>query len=269
MKQAIFDTIHRYAGRSRAAVWFANKLKNQANAILSASVNDGIRQEHNGELELMKRLAPTARVVFDVGANTGVWLTAFLRLSSNACVVHAVEPVPTTVDLLRANCAGPLSERVVIHQCALGDVTGDACIYAQRDGGECSSFISEHAQGHPVVVRVRRFDELWLELGRPTVDVLKIDAEGFDLQVLRGATEALQMGAVRVIQFEYDAPWARAGSTLGAALDYLRGYGYQTFLLRQQGLLEFDYNFYGELFGYSNFVAIARGCEGIQPGPWQ
>ena len=269
MKQAIFETIHRYAGRSGAVVWFARKTKNQANAILRASLNDGIRQDCNGELELMKRIAPTARVVFDVGANTGVWLKAFLLLSSSDCVVHAVEPVPTTLELLRANCTGSISERVVIHECALGDVTGDACIYAQLDGGECSSFVSQHAQGQPVVVAVRRFDELWRVLGRPNVDVLKIDAEGFDLHVLRGASEALQTGAVRVIQFEYNAPWARAGSTLGAALDYLHRFGFDTFLLRQHGLMEFDYNLYGEFFGYSNFVAVARDCGAIRPGPWQ
>ena len=92
--------------------------------------------------------------------------------------------------------------------------------------------------------------------GIETIDFLKIDTEGHDLHVLRGAAGLLERKAIGVIQFEYVDAWAPAGATLGAALDLLAGFGYRAFLLKREGLYHFDYKTFGEFFTYANFVAM-------------
>jgi hypothetical protein len=52
---------------------------------------------------------------------------------------------------------------------------------------------------------------------------------------------------------------ARAGATLSAALALFERYGYDSFLLKQDGLYRFDYDTFGEFLTYANFVSIRRG----------
>jgi hypothetical protein len=138
--------------------------------------------------------------------------------------------------------------------------------------GEGSSLLAGHSSADAVEQRVTvvTVDAELDRLGRGRIDFLKIDAEGFDLHVLRGAADALERQAIGVIQFEYNEPWLQAGSTLHAALALLSGHDYETFLLKASGLHPYDMPTYGELFAYSNFVAFAPGrsaafAEMIQP----
>ncbi len=86
---------------------------------------------------------------------------------------------------------------------------------------------------------------------------MKIDVEGYDLHALRGAGAKLAEGKFGIVQFEYNVPWAEAGSTLAAALSLFGQAGYQVFLLRAGGLSEVNYPRYREYFGYSNYIAFA------------
>jgi hypothetical protein len=71
---------------------------------------------------------------------------------------------------------------------------------------------------------------------------------------------------VRAIQFEYGASWADAGCTLARAISYLAGYGYETYLLKDDAIKAFDYRMFGEFFRYSNFVAAMPGSLGAIQG---
>jgi len=80
--------------------------------------------------------------------------------------------------------------------------------------------------------------------GWACIDILKIDAEGFDLHVLKGAASTLRERRVGIVQFEYNAPWAAAGSTLAHAREFLNACGYQIMLLKGDGLYFPRYDLY-------------------------
>jgi hypothetical protein len=88
----------------------------------------------------------------------------------------------------------------------------------------------------------------------PQIDFLKVDAEGYDFHVLRGARSLLTSHKIRIGQFEYGEGWRRAGSTLACALDFLNRLDYACFLLTRDGLFEPKPEWYGEYFGYSNYI---------------
>jgi hypothetical protein len=90
------------------------------------------------------------------------------------------------------------------------------------------------------------------------LDFLKVDVEGFDLHVLRGARGPLEKGAIGFVQFEYNEPWMYVSSTLHAASAFLTECGYEMFLLSERGLCRCDTRRLGELFAYLNFVAVPR-----------
>lgn len=92
------------------------------------------------------------------------------------------------------------------------------------------------------------------EAGLGQIDLLKIDVEGFDGRVIRGAERLLRERRIRVLQFEYNLPWAAVGDTLAGTVSTLRTHGYETSVLQPTGLAELD-PCWGEFFNYSNFVA--------------
>jgi hypothetical protein len=64
---------------------------------------------------------------------------------------------------------------------------------------------------------------------------------------------------VSVIQWEYSDSWAPGGGTLAAALAFLSSAGYQSFLLKRNGLYRFNYGTWGDFFTYANFVSVLEG----------
>ena len=105
-------------------------------------------------------------------------------------------------------------------------------------------------------VEVVALDDEMERRGVERIDLLKIDAEGYDAFVIEGARRLLARRAIGVLQFEYNAPWLAAGRTLAGAIRLLEAAGYRTFLLRRRGLVRFDVARHGEFASYANFVAV-------------
>jgi FkbM family methyltransferase len=148
---------------------------------------------------------------------------------------------------------------VELVEVAMSDTQGTMTFYEEPGCGESSSLLKVFSLENAVArqVAVTTLDDEFKLRSITHVDMLKIDAEGYDLHVLRGAQKSLERGLIDVVQFEYNAPWARANSTLHEALEIFRKNQYSVFLLRAGGLVKFDYEVYGEFYHYSNFAALS------------
>lgn len=231
-------------------------------AIIRCSLNDGIHPDHNGERWLMERVAADVQFFVDVGANVGEYSSSLLARTDSSCKGLAYEPSPVAFALLQSRLAAMIDQRLSIFQLAMGEREGVADFHMEADAGETSSLVTHHSKPDAQVVQVQitTLDTVMKRVGDfQRIDLLKIDTEGFDLRVLKGASELLRNHRVAVIQFEYNAPWAFAGSTLADALTLLAEHGYSVRLLKRQGLVVFDYAKYGDFFGYANFVAFLPG----------
>jgi FkbM family methyltransferase len=216
----------------------------------------------NGESWLVQLIAPDARLFIDVGANTGVWSKLFLNSMKQPGKGILFEPSSLAVEFLTENLKHELKNGLVeIIPAAVCDNIGSMDFYTEEGAGETSSLIAKHSgeTARKISVKTTTIDDVVEKRGLKFVDFLKIDAEGYDLQVLRGAGKSLSAKVIGVIQFEYNAPWVYSSSTLASALELLHGYGYELFLLKSGGLYRFDYGLFGDYFRYSNFVAVAPG----------
>jgi FkbM family methyltransferase len=257
VREETITAAYRRLARSRGVARAAARGRNILTALLSHRFADGIEADRNGEESLAQLALSDARLVFDVGANVGGWTALALTAAPRLERLVAYEPTRAGAAELRKRFSGHTQVDVV--EAAVSDEPGEMAFYEEPGIGEGSSLVAAHsrpdATEHPV--QVVTVDEEMTRLGADGIDFLKVDAEGFDLHVLRGATKALERQAVGVIQFEYNEPWLEAGSTLHAALSLLTGNGYDTYLLKASGLHPYDIATYGELFRYSNFVAFA------------
>jgi FkbM family methyltransferase len=167
-------------------------------------------------------------ICLDVGANEGQTIALFQRALRNP-YVHSFEPSRKTFQLLER---GQFGDRVSLHNYALGDRLSrrELIRYASSD---LSSFLAldDHHENRfreiPVdskeMVEVRTVDSFVLDTGLTTIDVLKIDTQGTDLNVLRGAQDALQSGLVRNVLVELN--FVRMYEGQNAVLDILHFLG--------------------------------------------
>jgi FkbM family methyltransferase len=253
----ITNKIHRALSRSRYLLRVIVKIRNQCNAIIGCSVGESTSIEQNGESLLIRALAPTAKYFIDVGANVGSWSQEFTRLMPPSGQGLAFEPSTPTFEALQHNLA--VCPNIELVQSALGDKVGQIKFLDNSESSELSHvamepFASSLTEGS---ARISTIDSELAARNWPQVDVLKIDTEGYDYLVLKGATEALRQAKLGVIQFEYNAPWRETSSTLRSAILLLEAFQYKVYLLRSTGLHAVNYDCLGEYFSYSNYVAVS------------
>jgi FkbM family methyltransferase len=147
------------------------------------------------ELNSLRRFLRDHRinVVIDVGANEGQFVSKLRRLSFRGRIV-SFEPDPRTYTIMREHHGKDSSWRG--YPIALGEADTEGVLHQAKES-VLSSFLTpvrRESISSDVRVPVRRlddvFDEVIVGLPEPRV-LLKTDTQGFDLQVLRGATQSL------------------------------------------------------------------------------
>lgn len=138
-------------------------------------------------------------VVFDVGANDGRTIP-HLRRHLGAPRIYAFEPVAATYQKLVASTVG--LENVRCLPLALGSARGPKTMFRGRRPAT-SSFSPEWSESRGTEqVEVSTLDEVVDEHGIDFIHFLKLDTEGHELEVLRGAHATLAASRIAIIQAE-------------------------------------------------------------------
>lgn len=175
--------------------------------------------DYYGEAELQTKRwfvqnATSDWVFADIGANVGMYTLLLSRLAPNGHV-HAFEPTET-VEMLRANVKASEAGNVSVHNIALGAVEGEQEESIYRIWGEA-----------PETKRYRfnTLDGFVRDAGVTRLDCVKIDVDGFDLEVLKGSVETLARFNPWIV-IELNHALATRGQSAGEALLWLVGQGY-------------------------------------------
>lgn len=185
---------------------------------------------------LIRRLLRPESDAVDVGANAGVHTLMMAQCASRGRVL-ACEPNPGTAEELRANVRLNGVTNIVVREAALGETRGRAMLHVPDDtrhqgGASLQSGVHtfvEVGRSHPVEVDQLTLDELAAEAGMGPVKLIKIDVEGREASVLRGARKILARDHPALI-CEYTADWwAAAGETLEDVIALLTSWGYASF----------------------------------------
>lgn len=171
-------------------------------------------------------------VVLDVGANDG--RTIFrIQWHLPSPRIHAFEPVSATFDTLSER-TGEFAN-VTCHRLGMGAEPGEATIYLTERSvlnslyPQWGALHGYHDGGSPQTeqVSIETLDRFVDANGIDRVQFLKVDAEGHDLEVLKGADECLRDGRIDIIQVEagFGVP-GRQQPTLTQFQEYLTGFGY-------------------------------------------
>jgi FkbM family methyltransferase len=210
-------------------------LKQAAGALLPPALAVELRarfgDSREPELALVPRLVRAGDTALDVGAHKGLYTFWLARAAGPSGHVVAYEPLPELAGALRRATRSRRLAHVAVRECALGEAAGEARLAVPvRDGAPVPGHAS--LEGHARAAGSRELDVARRVLDaeplpRP-VAFAKIDVEGHELEVLRGARELLRRDRPHLL-VEIEARHAGPKALETCAL--LRGAGYGAWAL--------------------------------------
>jgi FkbM family methyltransferase len=217
------DTVEWHAAHAarRQGRWCTNRWGHRYRAGSLADyhyLRDGNPETH--EARLLERLLGPGMVVVDVGANHGLFSLEAAHWIGPSGVVHAFEPTPRTRELLLENLQANQIDCIQVFPEALGEAPGTARLRVHHELSGLNSLADDEitwnqrrlAADEVIEVPVNTLDLHAARAGLPRIDFLKIDVEGFELSVLRGARRLLGERRVGWLLLEVgDVTCANAG----------------------------------------------------------
>lgn len=215
-------------------------------------------KNRNGEYAYLKSTLPDCKVVVDAGAFQGDWTMQALEINP-ALQIHCFEPCKQNFGLLAKN----VGSRAKINECGLSDADATADFFAFSKVGQASSLYRRDGspsalgtQGTAETVLLKTLDGYSSEQGIKQIDLLKIDVEGHELAVLKGAARMLEESRIARIQFEYSSANIHSRVFFKDIYEFLRDFGYLVYKLYRSGrrpILEYSQEL--DNFQYANYVA--------------
>ncbi|MBC1262420.1 FkbM family methyltransferase [Synechococcus sp. BSF8S] len=176
--------------------------------------------------KVIENRLPEAGFFIDIGANFGLHTLLGCDLVGPRGQVLAVEPVPENLRLLRRNLElNGFTERCVIAEMALADGSCERVGMTIEPGISLAASIAENFEGDKIEVPAGTLDQLII--GKNVVpDLVKIDVEGAEHEVLKGAVELLKHGPPLLIEVHRFA-LGHFGSSAGLLERFLESFGYR------------------------------------------
>jgi FkbM family methyltransferase len=197
----------------------------------------------DGEDTVLEAYLKPGHVVFDVGANIGDWTTAAFAIQESI-IIKAFEPIPQVCQLYTQNVK---SQNAQIFPLALSEKKGSQTLYVYGPSYDLSGRSSLHHQPtlehngeqptDKITVTKTTLDRFCREHKIRSIDYLKIDVEGHELSVIRGARGLLKAKKIKAVQFEYGYTFHGSEITLKQVYQYLSNRGFLIFRLVPEGLI--------------------------------
>lgn len=208
-------------------------------------------------LEFVDRTVKPGDVFVDVGANIGIYSVHASVAAGPDGKVISFEAHPLTAQVFRENVVLNAATNITLINAAVGAESGTLeMLYGRGDSG--STHVAVNADRSTVSVPVVTLDDNLAEMGISRVDYLKIDVEGFEPFVLRGARATIAANPGMTIQTEIDRRHlARYGLSPGDVFDLLREMGLTPHKVSSDGsLAAIDHADYGDVIWRGAAAAV-------------
>jgi FkbM family methyltransferase len=196
------------------------------------------------ETALIKNYLQAGMTFVDVGANIGYYTLLAASLVKPEGLVIAFEPSPYAYARLAQTVKQNNLPQVKLNQVGLSDAIGTAQLFLPREVGNHSPSMIPHHAGTPVNVPVTTLDEYIEAQKIQHIDLVKIDVEGLEPNVVRGATRAISQRRIKAILCEFNKYWLEQnGSSPRYLYKLLTDFGFKA-----QDVCDFDADIANILF---------------------
>jgi FkbM family methyltransferase len=220
------------------------------------------------EIEAAARLVEPGMVAVDVGANIGAFTAALAAAVAPGGAVYAFEPLAASRRRLARTIELNGLAGVVVDERAVSNEGGSAELFEYGAGFESWATLGARQleyEGRVLEARGATVEtttlDMWARERRiERIDLLKVDVEGAEADVLRGAAGLLENGKVAAIVLEVSDNTLEAfGARAVDVIDRLEGHGLRTFVVREGRLRGF--RIAGEYRELANVFALSREAQ--------
>ena len=216
--------------------------------------NGGIYK--NGESRMISKLL-NPKVIFDVGANNGLY-TKCLSDNFPKAKIYAFEPMKENIKIFKS--LHDTNKNILLYETAVGSDTYDSIIkYPKCENGSALPSlynIFDDVELEKQNVKIIKLDNFCNKNNIKEIDFLKIDVEGGELEVLKGAKDMINDGKIKIISFEFNFLNAIMGIHMEDFRKLLIDYDF--YRICPKGLLKLNFSgkkIYTEIYGYQNIIA--------------
>lgn len=185
------------------------------------------------ELAMVKRLIAMNDIVLDVGANIGIYTVLAANLVGRGGQVHSFEPLPDVYDVLSTNVVANQCANVATNRVAVSDNNGETQIFVNAQNALSSLGITNRGK----VLRSQKVSVVSLDTyaqmsGIERADFIKIDVEGYEGHVLRGALNLIKKSPNLVIMSELARKnFAPLGFSVDEVITFMGDLGFDAWMM--------------------------------------
>ena len=176
---------------------------------------------------LIERLLRPGMSFVDAGANKGDFTLIAARLVGDGGAVFSFEPEPINFQWLERSIALNEYRNVRAYNVALGDTEGPVQLHLGPLSGQNTLVAGIYEEFGAKTVMTRTLDSVLREIDRPKIDMIKIDVEGWELPVLRGALDTIRSNGQAVVLLDLHP---QLGADVPAVGSLLRSLGFRFYL---------------------------------------
>lgn len=209
--------------------------------------------------EVSKRYANQSLIIFDVGAHNGEYTKNLLEYIQSPQTIHCFEPGKASFATLKIFDNNP---NVFKHKIALSDKAETTDLYYNEEGTAFASLNQAKYFQYGITldksekIQTTTMDEFCVREKIDKINFCKIDVEGHELSVLKGAKNLILNNKIDMIQFEFGMATTFSGTYLKDFFSLLSNY--EIYRVLQDGIYRINYNERYEIFLTSNYLAINK-----------
>lgn len=196
------------------------------------------------------------KLIVDIGANVGNY-TSEIVSKYPECEIHLFEPAKINFEKLKSR----FSElNVHINNCGISNLKCEGNLYSDYSGSGLASIGKRRLDHFDIKydvfekIKIIRFEDYWVEtLNKRVIDLVKIDVEGYELDVLKGFGKALEIA--NVIQFEFGGCNIDTKTTFQDFWYFFKENSFQIFRVTPFGVQKIDaYTEIDEFYSTTNYI---------------
>jgi FkbM family methyltransferase len=211
-------------------------------------------------LKLYLNSLGTSPVIFDIGACTGSYSKLCKKIKPNS-IIYAFEPFETTFETLKEETK---DDQIKVYNFGFGIKKEEVMIYNSGQNfshgsiyQEVLSNIHKYTNITSTTIKLEVLSEFIESNKLNTIDLLKVDTEGHELEILKGINKEFLLSNIGCIHFEFNEMNVVSRVFMKDFFDLL--VGFNLYRLLPDGFIKMDYNpLNSELFAYQNIVAIKK-----------